>query len=196
MSVGKVKATTVHDVEAEASAIFIDTLDANNSEPWYDTITVDGVDIRFKLDSGADVTCIPASVYVKLMRPRDLQKTNRLLYGANNSPLTVMGIFTAHLAWRQNVCTTEVYIINDLRMPLLSRGACQALRLIIRAEEVTAIPDNTFVICGYCRMKCKKLKRHGTRIAFAPVQEHGVQQAYPMNYIFCPGSVLLTVKSE
>jgi hypothetical protein len=142
MSTGKVKATTVHDVEAEASAIFIDTLDANNSEPWYDTVTVDGVDIRFKLDSGADVTCIPASVYVKLIRPRDLQKTNRLLYGANNSPLTVMGIFTAHLAWRQNVCTTEVYIINDLRTSLLSRGACEALGLLIRAEEVAAVPDD------------------------------------------------------
>jgi hypothetical protein len=169
MSAGKVKATTVHDVEAEASAIFIDTLDANNSEPWYDTITVDGVDIRFKLDSGADVTCIPASVYVKLMRPRDLQKTNRLLYGANNSPLTVMGIFTAHLAWRQNVCTTEVYIINDLRMSLLSRSACEALRLIIRAEEMTAIPNNI----------CAQYPQLFTGIAWQPHEIHIRPDAKP-----------------
>src|SRR5262245_2390909 len=41
LSSHKTKGVSVNDIEVDASAIYLDTLDANDSETWYDTIAED-----------------------------------------------------------------------------------------------------------------------------------------------------------
>ncbi len=137
--------SAVHNIDCDASAesdVFCDAVEGTNSTAWYATITVDNSDITFKLDTGSDVTVLPISVYKQLASSRNLEQSDKRLCGANGNALAVRGKFTARLTWRLNVCTAEIYVADDVRVPLLGRDVIESLRLIHRVETISAIPDS------------------------------------------------------
>ena len=84
--------------DSEEELVFLDTVHSEiavvdgNTKPWVMDIQLNGESIEFKIDTGADVTVIPAATY-KASRDKRLQPAGRILCGPSQHPLSVLGKF-------------------------------------------------------------------------------------------------------
>lgn len=122
--------------ETEENA-FLGAIETDKQDVWRNDIDMNGKVINFKLDTGAAVTAIPDSLYCKT-RDGDLKKSQRMLCGPNNLPLTVLGTFTACLKKGKKKTEQDVFVVKDLVMPLLGLPAIQSLPLLQQIAAVQA----------------------------------------------------------
>ena len=90
--------------------------------------------LKFKIDTGADVTVISASVY-KESKHGPLKPSNCLLKGADQQLLQVTGSFTGKLSHK--TCE-EIFVIQGLQTPLVGRLAISCLNLVARVTLIQA----------------------------------------------------------
>ena len=117
---------------------FMGTIQCQKQDIWKQDIQMNGVLVNFKLDTGAAVTAIPESVYSR-GRDGELQKAQRLICGPNNQPLTVLGTFNACLKKGKQKTEQEIFVVQDLVMPLLGLPAIQSLPLLQQVAAVQAM---------------------------------------------------------
>ena len=118
----------------------------NATNPWQVTVTFNGVAVPFCIDTGAEVTVIPAGVFRKLSRTR-LKPPVKILKGPSQNPLPVKGQFRGRLVLGHQTSQQDIYVVNNLHQPLLGRPAIEALGLLtcIRAvQDVTLNPEKDF----------------------------------------------------
>ena len=89
--------------------------------------------VEFKIDTGADLTVVPKSLYCKGNSHR-LSRSGRTLFGTGQKKLEVCGKFQTSLALGEKVTYQDVYIVKDLHTPLLGRPAIEALDIVSRAH--------------------------------------------------------------
>ena len=87
--------------------------------------------MRFKIDTGAEVTVIPEPVF-KRIRNANLMHSDRILCGPAKNALHVIGQFNAILKHRGGVTSEEVYVVRGLQTPLIGLPAIKALGLVVR----------------------------------------------------------------
>ena len=97
--------------------------------------------IKFKLDTGADVTVISAALSSSVVESNP-QPAKKTLLGPDQHVLPVTGQFIANLKSGSNTCNQTVYIVPELHMPLFGRPAIEALHLVKRVGSVEN--DKTF----------------------------------------------------
>lgn len=114
---------------------FLGEIGTEKSEPWREKVEINGEMVNFKLDTGADVTSIPESLY-KPERDGELRMPKRTLLGPSRYPLKVRGCFKAEMAARGRCTSQNIYLVSGLEQPLLSRSACEALGLVYRVDTV------------------------------------------------------------
>ncbi|UYV61651.1 K02A2.6-like [Cordylochernes scorpioides] len=102
---------------------------------WTAEIQVNGKKVKFKLDSQADVTCVPLCLFKKIMGQQRLVKSDINLRAAEFSELQTVGMFISTLR-NGNYEIKEIYVIRRLSEPLLSRRACELLNLARRIKVV------------------------------------------------------------
>ena len=97
--------------------------------------------MNFKIDIGADATVIPANLFNDRMKA-SLQRVDRNLYGPNMSKLDVAGEFKANLRYKNRSTQIDVYVIRQVRAPLLGRYAAVLLNLVqhIDVRHTSTIP--------------------------------------------------------
>ena len=108
-----------------------------SEDPWVVNLCLNKQSVKFKIDTGADVTVIPASVY-KEPEHGSLKPTNSCLNGADQQPLKVMGSFTGSLSHNNREKAKEIFVIQGLLMPLVGRPAISALKLVARVTLIQA----------------------------------------------------------
>ena len=91
--------------------------------------------ICFKLDTGAEVTAISHETYQQL-GTTPLNKPSKVLYGAGNQPLDVIGQFTGILSHNKLHSQQTIFVIKNLKTNLLGLPALHALKLIARMDSV------------------------------------------------------------
>jgi transposase InsO family protein len=125
-----------------ANSLFLDTIsmadDSNNT--WYAEIHVNGKPVRFRIDTGADVTAIALETYRDLS-DAPLKPAEHVLSGPNRATLDVVGCFTAQLQWRDACSSQLVYVLRVLHQPLLGRDAIEALNIVRRLDAVDTVFD-------------------------------------------------------
>ena len=95
---------TINQVEEEDA--FLGVVHSNQSvDPWVVELNLNKQCIKFKIDTGADVTVIPASVY-KECEHGSLKHSDHRLKDADQQPLQVIGSFTGSLS-HDNMETAE-----------------------------------------------------------------------------------------
>ena len=110
---------------------------------WTRQIYVNGVPIQMKLATGADVTAIPDTTYLKTIQSKpSLTKPNGLLWGPEGRKLSVQALFetlllTTKMPKSNHSSTQTVYAVRWLQLPLLGRPAIAALHLF---SQIDAIP--------------------------------------------------------
>ena len=119
-------------------AAFLGPVETENKNTWTSTLQIAGKDIRFKLDTGAEVTAVSEATYRQLKRVR-LQKAHRPLLGPAGQPLKVMGQFTKKVTHTKSKASSNevVYVFRGLKNNLLGFPAIQNLRLIQRVDSVS-----------------------------------------------------------
>ena len=115
--------------------IIVESIEA---EPWKANLEVDDCKFQFKLDSGADVTVVPKSVYDKISNNRSLklQATDKILLGPCNYRLDCLGKLKAKITSKNKFIIEEIYVVKDLSKPLLGKSACVSLNLLNKIGEV------------------------------------------------------------
>ncbi|UYV69009.1 K02A2.6-like [Cordylochernes scorpioides] len=103
---------------------------------WTAEIQVNGKQVKFKLDSQADVTCVPLCLFKKIMGQQRLVKSDINLRAAEFSELQTVGMFISTLRNGNYEIKEKIYVIRRLSEPLLSRRACELLNLARRIEVV------------------------------------------------------------
>ncbi|UYV71423.1 K02A2.6-like, partial [Cordylochernes scorpioides] len=103
---------------------------------WTAEIQVNGKQLKFKLDSQADVTCVPLCLFKKIMGQQRLVKSDINLRAAEFSELRTVGMFISTLRNGNYEIKEKIYVIRRLSEPLLSRRACELLNLARRIEVV------------------------------------------------------------
>lgn len=106
---------------------------------WNATISLNGEDIRFKLDTGAEVTVISEDA-LNTLTTNELQSSTKRLCGPDNRPLKVVGQLSAMLQFKDCTCQQTAYVVRDLQQNLLGLPAIQALHILTVVDAVEAPP--------------------------------------------------------
>ena len=107
--------------DSDSSEVFLGAVSAPkevDSKKWFTTVDVCGTQIKFKMDTGADETCIPESIYEGLKKKPKLCKLN------------ICGMFTVALTGKKKFAVQDIYVVKDIHQPLLGGPALAALDLI------------------------------------------------------------------
>ncbi|UYV69307.1 K02A2.6-like [Cordylochernes scorpioides] len=103
---------------------------------WTAEIQVNGKQVKFKLDSQADVTCVPLCLFKKIMGQQRLVESDINIRAAEFSELQTVFMFISTLRNGNYEIKEKIYVIRRLSEPLLSRRACELLNLARRIEVV------------------------------------------------------------
>ena len=146
------KSKKVHQVSGETSPISYEDeqflgeiqLDAvedhHASTVWKAEVCVNGKQVQFNLDSGADVSVIPFSLLEKFDRNTcpNLERSSKTLLSPCNYKITCKGKFQAKLSIDNKNLYEDIYIVERLERPLLSRHASSLLNLIKKVNEISS----------------------------------------------------------
>ena len=124
------RGTKVNEVQKNGTDDFIFTgeLQIGSVEGWKATVEVNGHDTHFKLDTGADGTVVSSSE--PWLKGVKLAKPKMTLRGPGGHQLEVIGTFQATMRYQDRAHEEMVYVIKNQHSSLLSRDACNALRLV------------------------------------------------------------------
>ncbi|KAI5725500.1 hypothetical protein M8J77_016303 [Diaphorina citri] len=106
----------------------------DNYDEWEITIKVNGVDVNFQIDSGADVTVLPSTLLKKGFE--NLRPSNQPLFAAGHTKLNVVGCKEVTLEYDNQIHTQTVYFISGLSRALLGKPAIRTLGLFQRIHEI------------------------------------------------------------
>ena len=123
------------DSEKSEKELFLGTLSVASltSDGWLAPVIVNRKSVIFKLDTGASVTAIGKDA---VSRDNKMRAVSRMLRGAGNAPITVLGFIDTVLQYKDKEIKETLYVIEGQQTPLLSRRACEDLGLVKRLDAL------------------------------------------------------------
>ena len=127
------------DRNSDEDCYFLGAVENNKSQTkWSVDLSLGKAKMRFKIDTGADVTVIPEPLYLQT-GIGNLQKSSRQLFGPGQSKLSVKGVIKGNLkTGNGKESTQEIYVVENLKEPLLGRPAIDALNLVQKVDLVNS----------------------------------------------------------
>lgn len=126
---------TEQDNYVDSSEVFLGEVGCSDSDPWFIDVKLQDKHVKFKIDTGADVTVIPEDIQVKCKNVK-MQKSDKILHGPGHTKLKVCGMFNGNIRVGTKVIDQNIYVVKGLRQPLLGRPAVELLGLVTRVHEV------------------------------------------------------------
>lgn len=103
-------------------------------DEWHTELLVENTKMKFRIDTGADVTVVPDTCFRSYDK---LQKTSKQLFGPGGSRLDVVGVFVATLETEnKKKSIQDLYVVKGLKKPLLGKPAIEALNILQRVNNV------------------------------------------------------------
>ena len=122
--------------DSDEDVAFLSSVESTGASPWMTEVKVDNHKAVFKIDTGADVTAIPAKLYTQGQFSK-LSRATKILYGPGGTALKVNGKFIATLSKVNKSTEEEVYVVDGLRPPLLGGLAAMKLQLVARLNTTS-----------------------------------------------------------
>ena len=101
-----------------------------NKDIWSVDLTLNNSLVHFKIDTGADVTVIPESVYKKLKPTPILIRSSKTLFGPAHTTLPILGCFMGVIKRGEESSSQEIFVVNGARLALLGRLAIETLKIV------------------------------------------------------------------
>jgi hypothetical protein len=127
--------------EVPSDTAFLGTVDGNKCESnaWTAEVRLnDSPPITFKLDTGADVTVLPYRMYAPQMG--NLIKPDKYLTSASGK-MEVVGKISTQMAISNQVKAQDLYVVRNLKCPLLGRPTLMQFDLVRRVDAVEDYPE-------------------------------------------------------
>jgi len=118
--------------EHTIDSAFLDAVGDTTNTCWTETISLNGKDLTFKLDTGVEVTAITEEIYQMLNA--GLSPLLITLYGPGQ---VSQGRFQGEFTHKGKQTIQSVYVISTLKRNLLGLPTIQALNLTVRVDAMT-----------------------------------------------------------
>ena len=117
----------------------------DDNEAWTVPLHIHNKIIDFKIDTGADVTIIPNSVYKSIPSRPELRRTRASNLNSPGGRLSVLGEFQARTNIKGKTYEFRIVVVENYTNCLLSRGTASRMNLIQLVEEIS---EEVFGSCG------------------------------------------------
>ena len=135
--------TVAAECQEEEEAAFLGTVTSQESSIWKTTLKLNGKEVSFKLDTGAEVTAISEETYRQVYE-KTLQRASNVLYGPACQSLKVIGQFRGQLSGKQQSLEETIFVIRGLKNNLLGLPALTSLQIVQRVDTTyTSVADMT-----------------------------------------------------
>ena len=127
------------DQSEEAGAYFFGTVvECNeNSDAWFVKLNVGGSNVKFKVDTGADLTIMSSKTFEQLPEKTQLIPTTVKMLSPGGK-LKCKGEFRAHTVFRNIEYSFRVVVLKgEETSNLLARSVSEKMGLVIHAEEIS-----------------------------------------------------------
>ncbi|PIK42334.1 hypothetical protein BSL78_20817 [Apostichopus japonicus] len=143
------------DDPGEINYTFIGQLDNGRAKTksWTIDVYVNDVKVKFAIDTGADESIIPESMYNKLNLNTSLSKTDNVLHGANKSKLECMGKVDVDFRANNRSSNQSMYVVKDCTTALLGKPAIEALDVVRIVNNVEVEKHHPKLFSGLGVMK-------------------------------------------
>ena len=128
---------TASEVQADGPAgPFLGVVDCTtNNDAWFVTLTVRRNRLRFKIDTGADVTVISGETWLAMRNKSELQPTTVNLNSVGGQ-VNACGKFNATTRYKQTVYRFDVIVISGNTSNLLARDVAVNMGLVKRLDQI------------------------------------------------------------
>ena len=94
--------------------------------------------VLLKVDTSSDINYISLGTFLRLLPSKQLDRSTLLLENYRNSPVSIIGRFTAFIRWKGKVFCQEFHATNANSSPnVLSRNACFRMEVLQTCFIVT-----------------------------------------------------------
>jgi hypothetical protein len=110
---------------------------------WLQQLSLDGVNVNFKLDSGATCNILPREFFLRMPQRRQRLRPGPVVrnYGAQNGLLKVLGLYTAKIVHRGTTFIADFVVVDEPgQPPILGLPSCDQLNLIRRVDAIQSTP--------------------------------------------------------
>lgn len=103
---------------------------------WFKKINVNGIEVNFKMDTGAEINCLPIKYVKKMNLNNKIVKSNIRLYAYNNEEVKTHGKIVLQCNINKNSIPVEFEIVDNDFQPILGIASCVKLNLIKKVFNV------------------------------------------------------------
>ena len=125
------------DSEVDGAA-FLGGVSMQEHHPWSIDLRLNGHSVKFRIDTGADVTVVPATL-LKQVGEVEIQPSDRTLRGPSRTVLPTKGKFVAKLQSTNHETHEEIFVVDGLHYPLLGSPAIKAHQLVKFVSAITKL---------------------------------------------------------
>ena len=139
MWVGENMASGGTAMRAMAADYVLSLQSSSLHKEWHQSLTLDGVVIDFKLDSGASCNILPQEIFMRLPHQRRRLRPGPIVrsYGAKNGLLRVLGIQACQVTLKGFDTVIDFVVVDEPgQPPILGLPSCANLNLIRRVDAV------------------------------------------------------------
>ena len=119
---------------------YLSTIDTREETSWFTTVAVNSEPMKFKVDTGAEVTALTEEALIQLGTIQ-LKSPSKVLCGPDRTPLKVLGPTRITLTSKGKSCSQDVYVVQQPKHNLLGLPAIRALGLLSQADEIMVEPE-------------------------------------------------------
>lgn len=112
------------------------TQSVNQIKSWNEVIKVEGVNLQFKLDTGAEVNVLPLSFIRDNKLYPKLEKCNVRLQAFGGFVVEPVGKIKCLVESKRKLCNVEFLIVKYCQNPIIGLNACIELDLIKKVESL------------------------------------------------------------
>ncbi len=132
-----VSAVETQDSSDDEGNYFLGSIKSKKGDKFQIKLSVGRRQIQFKIDTGAEVTCLSEEDYSPQFGP--LIPQDKPLFAAGEKELDVIGMFTEVVTLDTgHSCKERIYVVKSLRKSLLGEDAIEALGLINIAPNTSS----------------------------------------------------------
>ena len=125
---------------------YLDTVENTNGNMWELQVRIGQNSIKFKVDTGAEVTVLSEATWNSLNQIELLQPPDTTLCGPDRTRLIVLGKISLTLTHKESCCTQPVYVVKNITNNLLGFPAIKALKLL---SHVQSVDNSTSIVSQY-----------------------------------------------
>ena len=123
------------EVQDRLDSLFLGAVNIQDTRPWTVPLVINKTHLVFKVDSGADITCLPEADYRRLTPSPRLEPT-RLSLTSPGGNVECQGQFVATTTFRQKNYNFPVCVLKNCKSRLLSRNVAVGMGIIKFVEEI------------------------------------------------------------